>query len=409
MSQRLSLKKPRTWDTFQKDRLQKMSDSIISACILAKSRFDEFLYSEYDKLDTEKFITHIQSLNEENRDEELYAVLQAWVDWLSDTFELSRESIKQGFSRLNKYLWYRRIKITANDLKDEIDWPENIQEERYAVTDDQLRRIMGGLWWKNKAFCLSLTPGERPVELMGTQKKHYTLVGTRYKLEIPYYLTKKRISRTIFLSSEPTSVITNILKKLNDEDFVWTKRKQVPQHFFARYSHLKEDKAKIKAIKRFANHMLQSFRISWTRRLVAEGLDMRYESTSEHKITFTSIRARFVTKALKILDGDIVHAIVGHGAYLQTYQRRTDDEKMELFIEVEPEIMIFDQTKNNEKIKKLKDANSKMEEKINTITDLEEKIQAMEKRSKMQTIPLESIKDSVKKILKENPTLLDRS
>ena len=115
--------------------------------------------------------------------------------------------------------------------------------------------------------------------------------------------------------------------------------------------------------------MLVTVRRSFNRVLEKLGLDMRYESTREHKITLYSFRARFVTRALKVLDGDTVHAIVGHGAYLQTYQRRTLEEKAELIDEVESEVMIFDQSKNKEKIKKLKDANIKLEEKMDAIND----------------------------------------
>ncbi len=364
--QQLKLKKLRTWDTFKKDRLEKMSDSLIHDCTLAKQRFDEFLYAQYDKLDTEKFIAHIKSLNEDSRDDELFPVIQEWIDWLSDNFELTCASTKQSFSRLNKYLWYRRIKITSYDMKDELEFPEYIQEEKYAPTEEEFCKIVNAMIWKYQGFCIGLASGGmRPSELMGTQKKHYTLMNGRYKLEIPYYLTKKRSSRTIFFSKEFNSYIATRLKEREDEDFVWTKRKQIPPSFFAKYSHLKSDKAKIKAIKRFTIDMLVVVRMSLTRKLKDLGLDMRYESTNEHKITLYSFRSRFITRSLKILDGDVVHAIVGHSAYLQGYQVRTNEEKLELFEKIEDEILIFDQAKNKEKIRKLSEANkqfSKMQE-----------------------------------------------
>lgn len=364
MEQRLqSLKKPRTWESFEKDRLSKMSDSIIEGCTLAKKRFDEFLYNEYNGLDTEKFIAHIRSLPEDERDDDLFAVLQSWLDWLSDTFNLNYGSSKQAFSRLNKFLWYKRIKISSHDMKDELEWPEHIQEEKYAPTENEFIKIVSAMMWRNQGFCLGLaSAGMRPVELMGSQKKHYTLMSNgRYKYEIPYYLTKKRISRTVIFSKEVSPYLTKLLKERDDEHFVWTKRRMVPQSFFKKYAHLKNDKAVIKAIKKFATDMLSSVRISLGRKLKDLGLDMKYESTGEYKITLYSFRARFVTRALKVLDGDVVHAIVGHGAYIQTYQRRTNDDKIELFEEVEPMILIFDQTKNIEKIRKLKEANKEVD------------------------------------------------
>lgn len=383
MSQKLSLKKQRTWDTFKTDRLDKMSDSIISACTLAKTRFDDFLYAEYNKLDTDKFIIHILSLPEDEREDDLFAILQGFIDWLSEKFDLSHGSVKQSFSRLNKYLWYKKIKVTAHDIKEELEWPELIQEEKYAPSEDEFISIVSALNWKNRGFCITQSgTGKRPVELMGTQKKHYTLINNQYKIEIPYYLTKKRISRTVFASIEATPYITQLLKDIEPEEFVWTKRKTIPQSFFNKYSHLKSEKAKIKAIKTFATYMLATLRISLNLVLNKLGLDMKYLATGEHKITLYSFRARFITKALKVLDGDVVHAIVGHGAYLQTYQRRTDEEKLELFVEVAPYILLFDQTKNKEKIRKLQEANKKVGELEDKLTEEREARLLSEKQSK---------------------------
>jgi len=411
VSQRLLLKKQRTWDTFQKDRLEKMSDTIISQTILSKTRLDEFLYSEYDGLDTEKFILHIKSLPEDDRDDELFSILQGWLDWIVDKFDLSEGSTKNYFSRLNKYFWYRRIKITSHDSKDELEWPENIQEEKYAPSDEEFSKIVYSLGWRNQGYCIGLASGGmRPLELMGTQKKHYTLMPNgKFKLEIPYYLTKKRISRTIFFSREFTPYIVKRLKKLDDENFVWTYRKELPQSFLNRYSHLKEAKAKIKAIKRFATDMTIVVRHSLNRKLETLELDMRYESTGEHKITLYSFRARFITKTLKILDGDVVHAIAGHGAYLQTYQRRTDLEKQELFEEVEYAILVDSTARKQAELEKEKTKTQKLEAEVEKRKDVEFRLKKLEqeklailKRSNMETISLDDLDERIKKAILES-------
>jgi len=55
-------------------------------------------------------------------------------------------------------------------------------------------------------------------------------------------------------------------------------------------------------------------------------------------------------------------AMMGWGAYLSQYQRRTDEEKQELWDEIEPEILIYDLTKKDNQIKELKKANSKIDD-----------------------------------------------
>jgi len=59
--------------------------------------------------------------------------------------------------------------------------------------------------------------------------------------------------------------------------------------------------------------------------------------------------------------------MVGHGAYLQVYQSRTEQQKKELWDELEPEILIFDQSKKEQKIRELEIAlkhNKQLEERM---------------------------------------------
>jgi len=59
--------------------------------------------------------------------------------------------------------------------------------------------------------------------------------------------------------------------------------------------------------------------------------------------------------------------MTGHGAYLQVYQSRTEQQKKELWDELEPEILIFDQSKKDQKIRDLEIAlkhNKKLEERV---------------------------------------------
>lgn len=39
-------------------------------------------------------------------------------------------------------------------------------------------------------------------------------------------------------------------------------------------------------------------------------------------------------------DTDVAHALVGHTAYLDMYDRKDDSEKLELYLKVEPELLI---------------------------------------------------------------------
>ncbi len=265
-------------------------------------------------------------------------------------------------------------------MTEELEWPQKVQEERYALSHEQMLTIIPEMPWKYQAFCIGMaSAGTRPQELMGTQKKHYAIIGNKIKLEIPGYLTKKRISRTVFFSSEINKYLISMLKKLEDDDFVWTKKKRIPQSITDRYTSIKKkDKSWVRSVIRFIHDTLRSLMDVFNRVLTKVGLDMRYESTGYHKINLYCFRGSFFTKALRIHNEDTAHAMIGHGAYLQQYQRRTDEEKLELFEELENELLIFDLTKKDQQIKKLKEANTKLSDQAEEIKEQNKRIRNLE-------------------------------
>lgn len=56
---------------------------------------------------------------------------------------------------------------------------------------------------------------------------------------------------------------------------------------------------------------------------------------------FYIFRPYFFIRARRIHDTDIAHAMVGHTTYLDMYDRKEDEEKLELFLIVEPGLKIF--------------------------------------------------------------------
>jgi hypothetical protein len=53
--------------------------------------------------------------------------------------------------------------------------------------------------------------------------------------------------------------------------------------------------------------------------------------------------------------------MTGHGGYLMQYDRLTEDERLQMYIELEPDLVLFDQTKNELEIQKLTEENQKIE------------------------------------------------
>jgi len=54
--------------------------------------------------------------------------------------------------------------------------------------------------------------------------------------------------------------------------------------------------------------------------------------------------------------------MTGHGGYLMEYNRMTEDEKLGLYLTLEPDLLVFDQTKNELEIDRLKEENQTIEQ-----------------------------------------------
>jgi len=79
--------------------------------------------------------------------------------------------------------------------------------------------------------------------------------------------------------------------------------------------------------------------------------------------------------------------MTGHGGYLMEYDRMTEDEKLELYLELEPDLVIYDQTKNELEINRLR-------EKAEGIDELKQEVQKLrEAQAKSDKKILESLKN----------------
>ena len=75
-------------------------------------------------------------------------IVQDIVNQLSKS--LNHTTLVNYVSGMNRYLRYRKIKI---DQK-EIEWPQNIQEERYAILISEIEKILRIATYERRAYYL---------------------------------------------------------------------------------------------------------------------------------------------------------------------------------------------------------------------------------------------------------------
>jgi len=184
-------------------------------------------------------------------------------------------------------LKYHKIKIELKDL----EWPQQLKEEPYAISLQEIHQILNVSTWKKKAYYLSLiSTGARPIETLGLIKKdiHWHHETNCYTALIPAKLTKKKIARTIKFSHEVTPYLRKLLGDRDDDSLVYTKN---PKLVNARTN---ED----------------IIFLDYYRKV---GLSETYETTGRNKINLYCFRGYFFTRIQRLLGDETAHALIGHG------------------------------------------------------------------------------------------------
>jgi len=180
------IRKEKNFDNFLKDKIANLSKSSKENIIHSNKIFNEFCIKTHNQTLDEIII---ESRKEEFPDEMILEVIQDWINHIAG--KLQHNTLVNYISGLNRYLKYQKIRI---DQK-EIEWPQNIQEERYAISHEEIEKILRMATYERRAYYLALiSTGARPVEIIGLRKKDIQLINGKYNALIPAHLTKKKMA-----------------------------------------------------------------------------------------------------------------------------------------------------------------------------------------------------------------------
>lgn len=254
---------------------------------------------------------------------EIYDFLQAWIN----SQDVAPRTIQVYFSQVKKYLRYRGVNIVSDDVKDEIDFPEVPKEELHPIDlETELKPILKICSFKYRAFFLGqASAGFRVGEGAQLRRKHIITDKKRLIIKFPPSIAKFGKARTSILSKEAGLLWIPLLKKLNDEDLIFGVSEKAVQTALRRY-------------------------------VCKLGLDKKYESNGRNQINTHGFRAWFITRMSR-KDKDLCSLLAGQKGYLLQYDRLTDDQKLELYLKYEDELLIYDETKKDHKIQELEKIN----------------------------------------------------
>ena len=311
--------------------------------------FEDFISYKYSEKTVEQVTGELKRLKKEEEqqtyEEALYGMLQDWIVWNAESGR-SSYTIKVAFSNLRKYLFHLGIKTNEQDIKAYLSFNKRTHEERYPLSQDEYRKIVNGFGRNPRLQALFLalgSSGMRIGEALGLKKKDLDFSKSRIKVNIPAN-TKTRRGRSTYLSIETEKILKPILESLGSEDLIFSQKST-----------------------RLSD---RSIRTSLNRILDRIGFVEKYQSNKFRKITSHSFRAYFFTKSARKHGENYAHRMTGHGGYLMQYDRMTEEEKLEMYIELEPELTIFDQTKNEMEIERLKKENQTIDELRQQVNEL---------------------------------------
>jgi len=267
-------------------------------------------------------------------------ILGSFVDFLESQGKSAR-TINTYLNQLKKYfrLCYG-IKLDAEDFKDFVGLPQILDEELEPLEKHELRLILEStVKPRRKAlYWFISSTGCRISEALQVKKNNIDFSQNPPLVTLPIEITKgKRRTRYVYLTRENTSLIRQICTKIQDDDYIFTKAKNIISA--STYEH-----------------------DSFNRLLRNIGLDEKYDHNGRHKKNFHSIRA-FTSSQIydKTRDTEYAHAYIGHDTYLKQYLRKTPEKRAELFKEVESVLMVFDQIETTQESDELKEIKGKME------------------------------------------------
>ncbi|MCA9828649.1 MAG: site-specific integrase, partial [Nitrosopumilus sp.] len=320
--------------TFE-EKLTKLSSSTVKNINIAIRSFDTFCKSEYDGRTKEEIIEEVKALKED-QNRVFRDVLQSWIDWMYKNGHLTT-SVKGYISRTRRYFLHNGIRYHADDFEDPLEFKPVIKEELHELLVEEIQNIFRYANPKKIGFYLALiSTGARPKELLQIRKKDIDLTQKRIKIRIEAVTSKTSSGRSVWLTKEASPYLLNRIKNKKDSDLVWA-------------THQDPVQAEQNESKSFKGYVRKA------------GYTKVYKSNNNNLITLYSLRSFYFGRASSTHSEAYAHRMTGHGGYLPQYERMSDEKRLDMFLELEPEITIDDSARKQAELDKKTQENTELQ------------------------------------------------
>jgi len=327
----MSLRTKRSLKSFFEVKLANKKEGTRTAYQYAFKDFEKFCL----KLDPPRKMEQIVDEMKIADVEDVIDTIQHWIN----TSTTKGNNMRCRVTQLNKYLRYRKIRIDSMDMKD-LEYRNGVSEERVAVQLDDLQRICERAQPKRKTLYITLAcTGMTVGEACQIRKSDLDFTQSRIIIDIkPKYTKKDSRPRKVFVSKEAERHLKRYLDKMDDNDLIFGESEN-PKLAIA------------------------SEQMSFRRTVDLLGLGRKYDTGTRH-ITLHALRAYFFTKAMQKYDLAYANRLTGHTGNNEVYARWTDEKKLAMFIDLEPELFVFMRKPETEEIISLRNKLESVEQKV---------------------------------------------
>jgi len=322
-------------------------------------------YCEQEELTVFQVIEQFRTWIKENQIENVYFFLDRWIRFLAkphDNIHLkynfgrdivtlkahSPRSIRTYFAFVKSWLrMCHKIRLLHEDVLDYIQFPKIIKDPRKALDLETIKKILENSSKKRRClYLVLLSSGMRIGEAVALKKKNFDFDSKFCKITIPAAITKTKEGRESYISSEAKRLLLKITKDLNDNDLVFGNSNDNHRAV------LNEDQ--------IFGRLRDSLQ-----------LNEKYENSTRYTVIIHAFRRFFHTKASNKHGSDYANAMDGHSGYLKQYYALEESERIKMYLELEPSLLIYSTHTETDKDKKITEMEKEMDKMKNKMLRLE--------------------------------------
>ena len=249
----------------------------------------------------------------------VYAVLDSYVAWL-DKKGLKAKTIADYVSAVRKFLAYLDIEIQSSTFKSKVTMPKVSKIDDKPLNLDELRQVIakGRPNPKMRALIYTLvSSGMRLGEALNIAVGDVNLKEEPASISIKAEYSKSRTGRVAYISDEAKEALKEIMPRNTPKE---------------------------RLVFEYSGDLWQREKVATrTFREVVEraGLNEKIQNHRIHKIHFHNFRKFFLTKGTDRIGEHAAHALCGHGFYMDTYYRKSEEERKQDYLALMPNLTVF--------------------------------------------------------------------